>query len=967
MKIKGFISLLAALTVITSSVAAVPFSASAEVVSETEIAAEYDFSGVSSTVEKDGVSYSIFKGYAAVHYVNDENIEEFTVPETINDVPVVGIEWGAFRNCKNIKKLTLTKNVSVINWGDIAEFSMEEIAVTEDNESFTVVDGVLYSKDMKTVVAFPPSNSAAEVKIADEAENIAPYAFVSCQKLTKIEVSNNVGEIGEGAFVGCTSLTSINIPDGVKAINTYTFAGTKALKGVRIPGSVDYMYNDAFKDSGAIENEGGIHYVDKWAVGADNDIERADIRMGTVGTMEGLFVSKNKLRVVTVPDSVIHLGSYLVFGLYTPVELVEFHCPAIPARVLGCLSVKEVWIYDRNCKIEDDASSLPTYWREPKEAPEEEETTEENDYIIRHTRVTASSSSGANSIAKVINTSLTEIDEEDDDAGEITTITHSVNTSSTDSKFKEKVEAYMEKYREKLSQNTEDNSGVAVAQPVEKVYKSPIKIGNPAKYDTIIRGFERSTAEEYALKYRRVFDTFEPASTVVGPESVTDHENSDIEYRVYGNSYAIASLRDGYHPDGSNRKKEITIAEEINGVPVTAYRLGGGDADIIHLPKTVSTILYSVDVATSYNCSYDIDKDNPYLTSVDGIIYSKDMTKLIKVPSRYEGKKIVVPDGVKSIEDFAMLNLRNVESIELPDSLEEIKYGAFLDATKLKSINLPENLDFIGDRAFNYCISLEDIKIPESVKGIGLYAFYDVPAVNYEGGLGYLDNWLVEAEADDKPNMIVPKEGITGMARVCAKDSLVIPKSVTKMGWEVLGLYNSITRADVYSHVIDYDAFKNARYLKDIYIYDPECEICAGDQTIPAKYIDTDNRVIKKFDELVPDIKSLNARTYAYELKAGDGEKLGDTVIHGYKGSTAEAYAQMYGIKFEALDNTAIYKDGDLNGDGQFNVGDLVLMNRYIHGTYTFNEKQYKSADLNGDGNADVFDVIEFRKKILAD
>lgn len=51
----------------------------------------------------------------------------------------------------------------------------------------------------------------------------------------------------------------------------------------------------------------------------------------------------------------------------------------------------------------------------------------------------------------------------------------------------------------------------------------------------------------------------------------------------------------------------------------------------------------------------------------------------------------------------------------------------------------------------------------------------------------------------------------------------------------------------------------------------------------------------------------------------------------------------------------------------EFNVGDLVFMNRYILGTYTFNEKQFKSADLNGDGNADVFDVIEFRRKILAD
>ena len=75
----------------------------------------------------------------------------------------------------------------------------------------------------------------------------------------------------------------------------------------------------------------------------------------------------------------------------------------------------------------------------------------------------------------------------------------------------------------------------------------------------------------------------------------------------------------------------------------------------------------------------------------------------------------------------------------------------------------------------------------------------------------------------------------------------------------------------------------------------------------------------------------------------------------------------MYGIKFAEIDNKLVYKNGDLNGDGKLTVGDLILMNRYIHGTYTFTEKQFKSADLNGDGNADIFDVLVFRKKLLED
>jgi hypothetical protein len=953
MKIKGFISILAALTVITSSVAAVPFSAYAETVSETTAATEYNFDSALYTENIDGVMYSFFRGgYAAVYYVGDENTEEFTVPEAVKNTPVVGIEWGAFRDCKKIKKLTLGKNVSVINWGDIAEYSMEEIAVSEDNEAFTVVDGILYSKDMKTVVAFPPSNSAEEVKISDEAEAIAPYAFVSCQKLTKIEVSNNVREIGMCAFCGCTALTSINIPDGLKTIDMSTFAGTKALKDVRIPGSVERMRNDAFRDSGAIENDEGIYYVDKWAVGSVNDIETAYIRSGTVGTMEGLFVSKNKLKEVAVPDSVIHLGSYLTFGLNMPVELVEFSCPVIPARVLGNVGVKEVWINDPDCKIEDDASSLPTYWREVKEAPVEEE--QDVDYIISHTRV-SSSNSTASTVNKAINTALIEIDEDIDDVtGEVVGI--------DPSEFRKKAEEYLEKAREKKGQDNtaaEDNSGFAVAQPVEKVYKSPIKIGNPAKYDTIIRGYEGSTAEEYARKYRRIFDAFVPPSANVGPEV---YDEKDITYWIYGNSVATARLK-GNH---NTVPKDIEIPEKIKGVPVTGFVINCNlNAGTVKLPASIQYIDVNYDLQYDNTAYYEVSEDNPYLVSVDGIIYNKDMTELIKVPSNYEKTKIVVPDSVTKIRTGAFHSLKNVESVELPDGITTISRNAFCGAGKLKSIKLPSELDIIGDNAFNGCVSLTDINIPASVKHIGCNAFYETPVVNYENGLGYFDGWLVDV--DPKVKNITIKEGTEGVASISAYGNITVPASVTKMGWEMVNdTTKNCTRADVYSHVLDYDAFKNAVFLRDVYIYDPECEICAGNQTIRATHYESADELVGiRSGDNRPNFTDV--RTYAYEIKELNSRPVGDTVIHGYKGSTAEAYAQMYGLKFEEIDDSLAYKNGDLNGDGQFNVGDLVLMNRYIHGTYTFSEKQYKSADLNGDGNADVFDVIEFRKMILAD
>lgn len=945
---KKIISALAALSIICGSVcAAVPVAAAdtTAAVTESTGAKEYDLEGSHTSSEADGITYNVYSDFAVVTKVSSEDIEEFTVPETYKDKPVVGLTDAPFAKCKNLKKINLSKNVAVFNWGEIAEEGIEEVTVSEDNEYLTSVDGVIYTKDKKELLCCPTACGKTELTLADETESIMPCAFACCRDLKKLTMNDKLENIYHSAFWGCSGLAEVKFSKSLKVIGYMAFAGCSSLKEIDLPDSLEEIHDNVFRDAACVKTVNDIQYADNWAVGSSENIKEGIIEEGTVGIASGIFSSRYWLKYIVVPSTVKHITEYMLvaLGKNMDIDYVEFRNDTIPERCLATNGIKEIRITNPDCKIEDTASAIPAYWVKREQTPIVVSDETPIEYTLKRTTVTTSST-GSHNQSVAVNTELYELVE--DENGKITWVpvngNGSADSGDKQTELSEKIQNYMNE---------------------AKVYSAPIKIDAAAKYDTVIRGFERSTAEEYALKYRRVFDTFEPASTVVGPEHVTDYENH-IDYVVYGKSYAIAAIRDSYDPRGTNRKKEITIPEEINGVPVTAYRLVCGDADVIHLPKTVKTILYSVDVATSYNCSYDIDKDNPYLTSVDGIIYSKDMTKLIKVPSKYEGKKIVVPDGVKSIEDFAMFGLRNVETIELPDSLEEIKYGAFIDATKLKSINLPENLDFIGDRAFNYCIALEDIKIPESVKGIGLYAFYKVPAVKYEGGLGYLDNWLVETE-EEKPNTIVPKEGITGMARVCAKDSLVIPKSVTKMGWEVLALYNSITRADVYSHVIDYDAFKNARYLKDIYIYDPDCEICAGDQTIPAKYIDTDNRVIKTFDELVPDIKSLNSRTSSLELKADDGEELGDVVIHGYAGSTAEAYAKMYGIKFEELDTSKVYKGGDLNGDGKLNVADLVMISRYIHGLTSLDEKQTKSADLNGDGNVDIFDMVEFRKKIL--
>jgi|GEM_PF-1790811 hypothetical protein len=945
---KKIISTLAALSIICGSIGTAAPAFAETVLTETASisAEEFDLDGGHSTAEADGITYNVYNKFATIAKVDKEDIEEFTVPETYKELPVVGFGIGPFEKCKKLKKINMSKNTAVLDWLYIAEEGLEEITVPEDNKYFTAVDGVIYTKDMKELVACPNGNGKTELTISDETVSIDRGALACCRDLKKVTMGKNVEKIYPSAFCGCSGLTEVNFSQKLKAVGYMAFAGCSSLESVDLPDSLEEMYEDVFRDTACVETEDGIKYVDNWAVGSDKDIEDGDIRKGTVGTVCGLFTARYKLRNIYVPSSVKHITQYLVSGLgeYLNIDCIDFYNDAIPERCFATNGIKSIRIFDPNCKIIDSKTALPPYWVERDNSLTPSNNEEEPIEYKLGARVTTvhSPNGGSNTIQKAINTELIELDES-------INITASDEDVSKDDEYVQKMAALDEK----------DNSGFAIAQPVDvKVKSAPIKIGAATKYDTIIYGIEGSTAEDYAVKYRRIFKPLELRSSIGNPTTIHD-DDAGVTYNRYTDTYAAAKV----NINNGDKIKEITIAPEANGAPVKDISVPRANADIINIPATVQRYVQQKDSAEDKVTYYNVDKDNPYLTSVDGIIYSKDMTKLIKVPSRYAGKKIVVPDGVKIIDSFAFYSLDNVESIELPDSVEIIEKCSFGGCDKLSSIKLSKNLDVIGDSAFMYCTKLTDITLPDSVNHIGESAFTDVPVVKSENGLDYLGSWCVgvtEVEPEkSKPANI--KEGTIGVAKLNAAGYIAVPKSVTKMSWEMISTANRVVTAYIDSHVIDFDAFKNAKYMKHIFIYDPECEICAGYCTIPAQHIDVGDDSVMSHQR-----RKESSYTYFYrtplmeELKADSDEEICDTVIHGFKGSTAEAYAKMYGIKFEKIEQS-----GDLNVDGEFNVADLVMMSRFIKGMTSLDEAQTKSADLNGDGNVDIFDMVEFRKKIL--
>ena len=121
---------------------------------------------------------------------------------------------------------------------------LESINVPENHAFYVSVDGVLFDRDIKTLVQYPAGKRDAEYVIPKSVERIEDHAFRGCGYLRKVGIPDSVKEIGWYAFADCTSLESVRIPDSVWSIDYMAFRNCVSLKDVVLPEELGYMMTD---------------------------------------------------------------------------------------------------------------------------------------------------------------------------------------------------------------------------------------------------------------------------------------------------------------------------------------------------------------------------------------------------------------------------------------------------------------------------------------------------------------------------------------------------------------------------------------------------------------------------------------------------------------------------------------------------------------------------------------------------
>lgn len=117
----------------------------------------------------------------------------------------------------------------------------------------------------------------------------------------------------------------------------------------------------------------------------------------------------------------------------------------------------------------------------------------------------------------------------------------------------------------------------------------------------------------------------------------------------------------------------------------------------------------------------EIDNQSDYITLKEGVLYSKDMSRLIFCWQ--EKEHFAIPQSVKVIEPFAFCLQKRLRNIELHNDIVSIGDAAFMGCEALEHIVIPRSVMEIGSDTFDGCISLKRVELHDEITRIGRNAF----------------------------------------------------------------------------------------------------------------------------------------------------------------------------------------------------------------------------------------------------
>ncbi|MCI1735743.1 MAG: leucine-rich repeat domain-containing protein [Bacilli bacterium] len=232
-----------------------------------------------------------------------------------------------------------------------------------------------------------------------------------------------------------------------------------------------------------------------------------------------------------------------------------------------------------------------------------------------------------------------------------------------------------------------------------------------ATYFYVFTGWKENFKDATHLIYTATYEARDYTRTDCYSWAFTDATNTEIELVSFSDPYR--EFADVVIPDTIQYQ-----GTEYPVVQVENFAINSQFAKSVHLGKNIKTVApLFISTYASVSVAYlSVDPDNENFTCIDGILYNKDVTTLVKVPMCLVQETYTLPDTVTELGEMSLQDTRGIRNFATTSSsqLKVIDNQAFA-ASLVHDVVLPNGLKTIHIRAFWLAENILTLEIPGTV------------------------------------------------------------------------------------------------------------------------------------------------------------------------------------------------------------------------------------------------------------
>lgn len=245
------------------------------------------------------------------------------------------VSSGAFSGCKEVTTIKFGKNLKSISSGAFNKMlKLKEIIISAQNNNLRSIDGVVYSKDIKTLIICPCG--ITEMTIHKNVTQLAKGSFLGCELLESIVLPDvlKLDTIPEESFYGCITLKSIKIPQYVRNVSSNAFASCVSLS------DAEFANNSRLEEIGS-SSFNGCKNLSSISFGEESNIKRIE---------SNAFDGCTKLSKFDFADSLLSIGDKAFTKC--PLKTIKFGSKLVSIGVQSFMNCNEIKVISLPSSVE---------------------------------------------------------------------------------------------------------------------------------------------------------------------------------------------------------------------------------------------------------------------------------------------------------------------------------------------------------------------------------------------------------------------------------------------------------------------------------------------------------------------------------------------------------------------------------------------------------------------------------------